>query len=410
MFCWLMLLLLPATQAQQLHYGETVTSRQRPELDPLGIRAAGFLIFPSLAVSEQYNDNIFAIKGQEVDDFITFIRPGVKVNSDWNNHALNFRADANIAKYTDNGDEDYDNYAFGTDGRLDITRNQSLFANALYSHLNQNRGDPDDVRGRFQTEYDLYTITGGYNHTFNRLSVRLDGTGAHYDYDNVIALDGSTINQDVRDRTDAIGTLRAAYELSPGYSAFVLGSYNNRSYDIERDTDGTLRSSHGYEVALGAELALTGVTTGDVYVGYRSQFYDDPNLPTIDGVQGGASIYWNVTTLTTITGRVERTIEDTTFRTTVGGTPAPGYFHTRYGFIVDHELLRNLLLQASLFGIEDDFSGIDRTDDSLLATVGAKYLMNRYLDISIGYGYRDRSSAFNDFSQNTATLTLNVKL
>ena len=234
-------------------YGETVTSRQRPELDPLGIRAAGFLIYPSLAVGEQYNDNIFADDTGEVDDFITFIRPGVKVNSDWNNHALNFRADANIGKYADNGDEDFEDYAFGTDGRLDITRNQSLFANALYSHLHQNRGDPDDPQGRNQGEYDLYTVTGGYNHTFNRLSVRLEGTGVGYDYDNITADDGSTIIQDDRDRTDAIGTLRAAYELSPGYSAFLLGSYINRSYDIERDQDGTQRSSDGYEVAVGAD-------------------------------------------------------------------------------------------------------------------------------------------------------------
>ena len=193
-----MLLLLPAAQAQQLpqaqqlQYGETVTSRQRPELDPLGIRAAGFLIYPSLAVGEQYNDNIFADDTEEVDDFITFIRPGVWVNSDWNNHALNFRADANIGKYADNGDEDFEDYAFGTDGRLDITRNQSLFTNALYSHLHQNRGDPDDPQGRNQGEYDLYTITGGYNHTFNRLSVTLEGTGTHYDYDNITADDGST--------------------------------------------------------------------------------------------------------------------------------------------------------------------------------------------------------------------------
>ncbi|MGH8604254.1 MAG: outer membrane beta-barrel protein, partial [Gammaproteobacteria bacterium] len=265
-------------------------------------------------------------------------------------------------------------------------------------------------QGRNQGVYDLYTVTGGYDHRFNRLSVRLEGTGVGYDYDNITADEGSTIIQDDRDRTDAIGTLRAAYELSPGYSAFLLGSYNNRSYDIERDQQGTQRSSDGYEVALGAELALTGVTTGELYVGYRSQFYDDPNLPTIDGVQGGASIYWNVTTLTTITGRVERTIEDTTFNTTVGGTPAAGYFRTRYGFIVDHELLRNLLLQASLFGIQEDFAGIDRTDDILLATVGATYLMNRYLDLSIDYGYRDRSSEFNDYSRNTAMLTLKVKL
>jgi len=407
--CWLMLLLMPAAQAQQLRYGETVTSRPRPELDPLGIRAAGFLIYPSLAVSEQYNDNIFADETGEVDAFITYITPGVRVNSDWSNHALNFRADANIGRYIDNGDEDFEDYFFGADGRLDVTRDQSLFIDGLYSHIHQNRGDPDDPQGRNQGSYDLSTVTGGYNHTFNRLSVTLEGTGVRYDYENVTADDGSLINQEQRNRTDAIGTLRAAYELTPGYSAFLLGSYINRSYD-ERDQDGILRSSDGYEVAVGLDLALTGVTTGDLYVGYRSQFYDDPILPTIEGPQGGASIYWNVTTLTTITGRVERTIEETTFLTDDEGIPAAGYFRTRYGVIVDHELLRNLLLQASLFGINSDFVGIDRTDNVLLATVGARYLLNRYLDISIGYGYTDRSSDFNPYSQNTATLTVNVKL
>ena len=233
MSCWLMLLLMPAAQAQQVRYGETVTSRQRPELDPLGIRAAGFLIYPSLAVGEQYNDNIFADDTGEVDDFITLIAPRVKVDSDWNNHALNFRADANIGKYADNGDEDFEDYAFGTDGRLDITRNQSLFANALYSHRHQNRGDPDEPQGRNQSAFDFYTITGGYNHRFNRLSVELEGTGAQYDYDNVTADDGSTINQEQRNRTEAVGTLRAAYE-SPRdiplfYSVATTTAHTTRS-------------------------------------------------------------------------------------------------------------------------------------------------------------------------------------
>ena len=33
--------------------------------DPLGIRAGAFLIYPSLSVSEVYNDNVFAVEQQQ---------------------------------------------------------------------------------------------------------------------------------------------------------------------------------------------------------------------------------------------------------------------------------------------------------------------------------------------------------
>src|SRR5512143_1338967 len=57
-----------AASAQQLAqplpeaapHGETVATRVRPELEPLGIRAGSFLILPKLGVDGTYNDNVFA--------------------------------------------------------------------------------------------------------------------------------------------------------------------------------------------------------------------------------------------------------------------------------------------------------------------------------------------------------------
>lgn len=76
------------TPTTVLPRGDTVASRARPELDPLGIRAGAFLIFPELAIDEIYNDNIFAENNDETDDFITSIQPEVTIESDWSRHAL----------------------------------------------------------------------------------------------------------------------------------------------------------------------------------------------------------------------------------------------------------------------------------------------------------------------------------
>ncbi|MCI0430482.1 MAG: outer membrane beta-barrel protein, partial [Rhodospirillales bacterium] len=39
---------------------QSVFERPRPDYDPLGIRAGGFLIYPQVELGEAYNDNIFA--------------------------------------------------------------------------------------------------------------------------------------------------------------------------------------------------------------------------------------------------------------------------------------------------------------------------------------------------------------
>jgi len=66
----------------------TVKSRARPESDAVGIRSGGFMILPTISVSESYNDNILASESNTRDDLITDLEPAIIVKSDWNRHAL----------------------------------------------------------------------------------------------------------------------------------------------------------------------------------------------------------------------------------------------------------------------------------------------------------------------------------
>ncbi len=94
----------PSARAQNDSRTTTVTERARPELDPLGIRAGGFIIFPSATITESFDDNIFADDTDTVDDLITNVVPEIVVRSDWRNHEIKLFGSADIAFHADRSD------------------------------------------------------------------------------------------------------------------------------------------------------------------------------------------------------------------------------------------------------------------------------------------------------------------
>lgn len=384
--------------------GDTVMGRARPDYDPVGVRLGGFMLLPDLAVQESYNSNIFATRTNEQSDFITSIEPTLDLRSNWNNHALNLHADSRVVRYADNGREDYNDYTLSADGRLDVLRDFRLFAGAGYQLRHEPRSSPDNQGGTEPTEYSITGANAGVEKEFNRFSLRADGKAEHYTYDNVRNAAGTVIDQSGRDRDQYEMGLKAGYEIAPLRKVYLMGSYNTGEY--ERLTSGFNRDSDGYLIGAGAQYDLTGLIFVDAYAGYRRQEYSDARLGSIDGWASGIKVTWNVTRLTTITGTLDRDIEETT------QAFSPGYFQTRSELRVDHELLRNLILTASAGYQNDDFERIRREDDYFLAGVGAKYLINRNFSLSGGYSYRTRESniANSDFDENVVMLRLSSHL
>src|SRR5690625_5303426 len=63
--------------------GVPVYSRARPEVDPIGVRAGAFMIYPKARLSGLYDDNIYATRNNREDDFITTVNPGVRAEYNW---------------------------------------------------------------------------------------------------------------------------------------------------------------------------------------------------------------------------------------------------------------------------------------------------------------------------------------
>jgi hypothetical protein len=391
--------------------GETVTNRPRPDFDPLGVRAGSFIILPSVGLQEEYNDNIYATKTGEKSDLISVVSPQVSVQSDWGNHMLRFDGGADVGFYADNDSENFEDYRFGANGRVDVTRATKLRPSVSYRRGHEERGSPNDAGGVEPTIYDITSAGLTGSHKFNRLSVALGGTFDKYNYDDVATSLGTIINNDDRDRNEIAGTVRLGYEVSPNYDGFVRGTYNVRNYDSAVDDNGINRDSDGMEIVAGVGIDFGGITFGDFFAGYRSQNYDDPLLETVNGPVVGADITWNVTQLTTVTGTISREIRESTTQDPVTGNFASGRFFSTVGVAVDHELRRNVLLGANLSASQDDFQGINRTDKIYRAGVSAKYLINRYANIGGEYRLRMRNSdaAGADFTENQFLLRLRVQ-
>jgi hypothetical protein len=164
--------------------GETVASRARPDFDPLGLRVGSFLFYPDLDLEEAFNNNIFATQHRQKSDLITAISPALDLKSNWDQHALNFHASSTSLVYADHSSENINDFAFGTDGRLDIRHDARAYGGLAVKRLHVPRESPDNTGGTSPTAYTDYAGSIAGEKEFNRLSFRLDGNYDRYDYEN----------------------------------------------------------------------------------------------------------------------------------------------------------------------------------------------------------------------------------
>lgn len=383
-----------------------VRDRARPGYDAVGIHVGGFTVYPQASVTGKYDDNIYASDNNTKSDFITELASSIAVNSNWSRHALNFNAGVAKSFYNSHSGENRLDWNVGMDGRLDVTRDTQINGALSYQKLHEDRGDPNSPGASSEpVPYKLFNASAGIDQRFNRMTAGLSASLDDYNYDNVVSTTGVPINQDFRDRKEYTENLKLGYDVSPDTNVYVQGSLNQRKYNQHPPVVALNRDSKGYAAVVGSDFRLSNLAQGGIYIGYQKQRYDDPTLPDISGLSYGANVDWYVTPLTTVTFNADSTINETV-------TAASGYLSQSVGARIDHELLRNLLLNAKVGYQNDDYTGLNRTDDIVSAGLGAQYLLNRNFSVDVGYDYTNRNSSVfgNDYSRNVVGITLTGKL
>ena len=377
-----------------------VLNRARPEYDPLGVRLGNFLLLPSVTAGGLYNSNVFNTPDNTKTDWAFELTPTLRLISDLPRHALSILIGSRSLFYNRLTSENTTDVTVQLRGQLDVDRATNVVAEGGYQVEHEARGAPDLPGNAAEpTEYAVGTAQATVNHVFNRLQISAGASYQRFDYRNttLVPPGPSVRNNHDRDRDVANVFARAAYEFSPGYSAFLQGSYNDRSYDLKADSTGFARDSHGGEADGGIQFEITRLLVGQIYAGYLQQNFDDVRFGTVSGGAFGGQLQWYPSELTTVRFSARHSVEETT----IAG--ASSYTTSHFGIGLDHELLRNVVL--SLDGIYDDnrYNGTPRTDHFWGFSLGAMYLVNRNLQFNLGYVFseRDSNAAGSDFANNT---------
>jgi hypothetical protein len=394
--------------------GQTVTDRPRPLFDPLGVRLDEFFLYPRLELDESYNDNIFATSSGTTSDFITDLKPRLDLVSNFGQHAFNVSAGADLGWYASHITENYQDAFASTNGRYDIDEGQHIYANAEVDRLHVARTSPDFPGAAAEPPiFTAYLAGLGYGQDRLPVTYRGDVSVARTEYQAVPALGGGQVSQSDRNNTTYTLGLRSGYSLDPNWGVFARGSGNFRDFDHGASITNPRRNSAGYHVDAGAHVDF-GMLYGDAYLGYLEQDYQNSIYRPIRGIDAGAKLVWDVTGLDTLQLNALRSVQDTSQAVFGGGFTSPGYLHSQVTLSLDHELMRNLLLNGGVSYINDDFKGVNRTDNGVDATVGAKFLLRReiYLGGSYTYSHRDShgAQATQGFTQNILMLRLATQL
>jgi hypothetical protein len=409
--------LAASAEGQDLPRAQTVTTRERPEVTATGVAVGAFTVSPKLTLSGLYDDNVLAAPNDSQSTFRLDAAPEISAHSNWAAHALNLLASANYGRNRDFSSEDYNDWQLSADGRVDIDTNVNLASGVGRAHDHLDRASPNDANGIEPTRFDRSDAFLRYEHHFGRLSLHADASGTRWDFIDVLGVRNGAVvllNQDDRDRTDYEASVRFGYEIQPGYDAYVRVTRERRDYETLQDFIDADRSSLGREVAAGIALDFDGVTFGEIFVGYRAQDYLDP-YPDIDTPLYGGALHWNPSGVTTVSATLQRSIAETTT------TLFSGYTNTDSSVSVDHELRRDILLNAGVHYGTDDYEGIgtasrkDRTTDLVLKST---FLLNRNLQVAVQYEYLRRQSrdstalptAPNDFRKNILLFQVGLQL
>ena len=374
-----------AASAEVLQRGDTVIDRSRPDYDAIGMRAGVFTLYPAAIANLVKDDNIFADDSLKADDLIFVVAPELIALADWGRADLELGADLKLARYSDFDNEDYEDWSLWADLEAALGRGQ-VSGLLRYADLHEERTSADDRRGITPTEYTETTWNVGWRNPFANFIFIADAGQRILEYDDTETLSGPQSNAD-RDRTQSDLRARVGYSVSSRFQPFVRIRLTDVEYDQTFDTDGFFRSSSGYDLVGGTEIDLGGQTYGEVFLGYIERDYEDTRFSDVSGAIFGAELIWNVTGLTTLQFSANRDIQPTTI---IG---AAGITETAAAAAVDHELLRNVILSLDLGLTNQDFEGIDRTDDIFKARLEGMYLLNRYLHLMLGVEIEDRSTS-----------------
>ncbi len=362
--------------------GVTVTSRQRPDYDPLGVRFGNVTVRPELRESVGYDDNV---NGSSRAQGSALVETDARVAAKYEDSqsTAGARLSVDDVRYLSKSAQSFTNWQAGLGGTYLVGRD-TLSLGYDHFNLSQTPRDLDVPQLDQPLAYRLDLLRASYKAVFSRLFVQPGIALAAYSYDNG-TVGGKPYLQSSRNRLVATPSVTVGYELSPRRNLVFVVRDAVASYDNRR-IFGAKPDFNDLSVLAGIDYDADGIWRFRLLGGYETRDFSSRQYKTIAAPIAEAAVIWSPTGLTTVTASATRHIQDSADDTTIGFT------ETALGLRVDHELLRNVLLQAHVRYAVDEYSHNQGTESLVRFGAGATWLLNRNLQLETSAEHSTRTS------------------
>lgn len=366
-------------------HNTSVLQRERPEYAALGIPVSSFLLYPRLSTGVGFSDNIYAVDTGKTSDEYEEFEPNITAQSTWSRNTLNIDAGGQFQLYDSKSSENETGGHIRAASQISFVGDSYGLIGGDVQHAFEPRTDGGSPVGAAApaayTTYGLYG-RGVYQQSRIRGSLSVDFRG--YNWDNVPATAGGIISEKFRNDTITTVAARGEFASTPDAAIFGQLAYTDTSY--VKATGFPDRDSNEYQFRLGTDFDLTALIRGELGGGYVRREYAAATYGTLDGFAARGQVEYFPSPLTTFTVNVSRSIQDAVIPN------SGGYFSNLVALRADHELLRNLLLNAALTYEYDTFKGINRHDAIGNFRIGFQYLLSRNIGLNANYVYSKRES------------------
>jgi hypothetical protein len=395
---------------QQL--GVTVLTRARPLYETPGIRAGGFMIYPRADQGLFYNSNLNGTAAGS-GTWGSYTGAGVSAFSDWSRDRLGATVGVDHQQFFSFPNENYTNWNVGLTGGYTIS--DSMLNVSYYHQLNHQLGTTI-ASVASQVPFENLSDTARIDYTFNfaRLAITPDLSATSYRSGSATVA-GTTVDLSFLDRNVVAGGVTARYSMSDEGGLLVVVRGVNSTY-TKPQPGLPSNNSNSFLVLGGIDYQAKSVWRYRLLAGMEVRQFQASQFAARTAPIAEASVIWTPSGLTTVTGSLSRLIEDPQS----GGTN--GYILTQAQLVVDHELGRNLILEAH-GGVQYAQFLQGGSQTSLTAGLGATWLMNRNARLSVAYnvvkqtGTNNASNSSNpttvtsgQFNQNVIGMTLHLAL
>lgn len=390
---------------------ESVLARPRTDYSPLGVHVGDFTITPQAGESFGYDSNINGLSSGPGSALLN-TKASINVASDWSRDSLGGFLSVDNFHYLTQSDEDRTNWTASVIGSYNV--GDDKFSGS-YTHLNLNETAQDI--GAVLTETPLpFTVDDvrlNYEiQTRSPLSLTPEAEYTAYRFSSDVI---GGVNQDYRNRDVVQGGVTTRYELGPLRDLVFVVQGTHIDY-TSSDIGIPDRDSNGATVLFGIDYSAAGVFRYRALVGYQVRQYVNSAYSNIAEPIFEGSVTWTPTLLTTVTANALRDIQD------AADDSISGYTYTTGRIEVDHELRRNILLNAhTQIQIADETSKVANLPGILQSGgsetqynvgIGATYLLNRLVHISATFDYNNQRDQVGtgSFTESVGLITVTFQL